>query len=329
MRIALSAAALLLSACSAHAPIPSSQIALASDVHPLLNGTPPPGQAMMIANASTRTIEGFWRSANGNVGPRWTIGGSQTELVFPTYLAVDPTTESLWVSQGAIYNSILEFARDARGNVAPLVTIHDPLCSNGSNGSYSLAVDTSGDLFVAVWAGAGNDCILMFPPGSQTATKEIDDPALMRPEGLIYSNGMLYVADMDANAIDGYPSTASGTTSPTFQITGAATQLKSPQSIGFDKDGALYVDQRDSATILAYDHPVAGNMAPTRTIPIQTVGNVVGTMAASPLTLLVIAQDASGPIVETYRDISKGGAPLRSLGGTKTRLTLPKAIVLR
>lgn len=299
-----------------------------SVAQPQLNKTPPPGQALLIGNSGDRSIRGFWKSANGNVSPSWTITGSNTQILGIESMALDPSG-NLWIGQGANSVAIIEFAHDARGNATPLTVIGAPRCANGDAGNDFLAFDPSGNMYVLLWTGPGTNCILVYAPGAKTASREIDDSSLVRPSGLVYSNGMLYTADMTSDAIDGYPASASGETSPTFQITGSATKLKSPASLGFDKDGALYVQQEDgTGTILAYDHPVSGNMAPTRTIAVQTNRGLLGVMIVTPLTLLI---DAASPTdadqIETYRDI--GGPVLRILGGAKTKLNGVSAMVVR
>lgn len=289
---------------------------------------PPLGQQIVVANFNDSSIRVWWRSATGNLPPAFTIVGPHTGFSNPIDLASDPTG-NLYV-EGRQQN-IVEFPPSARGDASPSESISHPACANGNGGFYRLATDENGNLYVLVEAEAPPSCILVFAPGSIISNREIDDPGWRFPSGIAIGNGVLYIVDEQANAIEAYPEKSSGTVSPSMRIVGPKTRLSSPMRVGIDKNGGIYVQQQiNSNVILAYDHPKSGDMAPTRTITAQSVNGFSTALTTGALTLAVVgtAPDYT-PVVETYRDIASGGTPLHAISGNKTHLNNPKALLYR
>lgn len=303
---------------------PKTQVAVA---HPAVV-TPPPGSALIISNnaAVERSIKGFWRTANGNVPASWTIMGGFTGSG-ATQLATDGARD-LWLARNGAGRDgeILEFSPTAVGNARPIFAIWEPICA-GANGGQSrgIAVDSTNNVYVTVSSYPSGTCILVFPPGSTTASREIDDPHLMQPWNLMIRGKTIFVSDYSENAIYGYPLSSSGTVSPTFTIAGSITGLSRPMGFGFDGRGNLYVAQDSRVDV--WNVGLSGNVAPSRTIVLQGSGTTA--IAVGSLTLSAADVLGTSSEIVTYRVGDAGPTPLRTLIGPKTRIYTPYAILYR
>jgi hypothetical protein len=100
-------------------------------------------------SASSASVSVFLPTASGNATPTREISGALTGLGTLTCLSVDPGGDLFvgsFVPSSFGPSTILEFAPGATGNVAPSQT----LTSIGNESPFGLAVDTMGNVYVAV-----------------------------------------------------------------------------------------------------------------------------------------------------------------------------------
>lgn len=90
----------------------------------------------------TPSINVFAPGANGNVAPRQTIAGPNTELVDPYSVAVDSAGHII-VADGT--DGVLIFSETANGNVAPIGTISGAM--TGIRDTFSVAVDGNNAIY--------------------------------------------------------------------------------------------------------------------------------------------------------------------------------------
>jgi len=90
----------------------------------------------------TPSINVFAPGANGNVAPRQTIAGPNTELVDPYSVAVD-SAGHIVVADGT--DGVLIFSETANGNVAPIGTISGAM--TGIRDTFSVAVDGNNAIY--------------------------------------------------------------------------------------------------------------------------------------------------------------------------------------
>jgi hypothetical protein len=100
-------------------------------------------------SADSATISVFSPTASGNATPTREISGALTGLGILTCLSVDPGGDLFvgsFLPSSFGPSSVLEFAPGATGNVAPSQT----LTSVANESPFGLAVDTTGNVYVAV-----------------------------------------------------------------------------------------------------------------------------------------------------------------------------------
>ena len=180
------------------------------------------------------TINIFSPGSRGNVSPRDTVVGTNTDLSGATGFAFD-ADENLYVSNqfgGPNFGGgITVYRASASGNVAPMSTITSSF--NGLNGGAAagLAVDRTGSIYVA------------------------NDSGQMTEQG----------------AIDIYPPGSYATVPPVATIAGPSTGLSYPFAIGLDAAGNIGVLNSNNA-ITVYPVDSTGDVTPSATINIDKSG---------------------------------------------------------
>lgn len=243
----------------------------------------PSNNRLFIANRGGSSILVYDTASvvNGNAAPSRTISGSSTNLSAPHALALDTTSDLLYVGDG---NQILVFqgASSASGNVPPVHNISMGFAVGG------MFVDVPNNrLFVA--SSGGNSIARLESANQQNGNAVISasiiGPAtlLSFPHGLaLDSSGRLVVGNSSGNSITIYatPSVAIGNVAPAAAITGSATQLNGPGQIVFSStqnNGELYVANNLAGSVVVFSNVTAanGNVAPSRTIFGSSTGLVV------------------------------------------------------
>jgi hypothetical protein len=127
-----------------------------------------------VGNATTNTITIYDANANGNVAPVRTIGGPNTGISCLRQIAADelgdvyvanfgPCPGMANAGRSAPLGSVLVFASNANGNVAPVRTIAGP--STRIKYCTAVAVDTDGTVYVGTSNGPFSS-LLRFAPGA-------------------------------------------------------------------------------------------------------------------------------------------------------------------
>jgi sugar lactone lactonase YvrE len=229
----------------------------------------------------------------------------------------------LFVSSG---NSVTEYAQGATGDAAPLATISGS--STGIDGPFGIAVDASGDLFVADYA---SNSVTEYAPGATgniapAATISGSSTGIDGPLGLaLDASGDLFVANFLGNSVTEYAPGANGNIAPVATISGASTGIDgSPTGIAVDASGNLFVASQGNNSVTEYAPGANGDVAP--------VTDITGccTMLHDPIGMAV---DASGdtfvvnPVPAYVTEYAQGAtgdaSPIATLSGASTGLDDP------
>lgn len=115
----------------------------------------------------------FAPNTNGNVAPSAILGGPNTQIDFPSHVALDAqgdifvySNDNYLAAVGASFATasnprIIEFAPGSTGNATPIAVIEGP--STGMKLPYEMRVDPAGGVYVADYAAQS---IFYYPPGS-------------------------------------------------------------------------------------------------------------------------------------------------------------------
>jgi hypothetical protein len=144
--------------------------------------------------------------------------------------------------------------------------------------------------------------------GDVTALRRLSGSTttLSGPDAAIVVGDQLIVADENTNAIDFFPRTANGDTSPTKQIIGSATDLRNPADLAF-ASGEIYVLTRFGVRV--YPLSAIDNSGPTRSIPLP---ELTAKHIAFDNGELYVAFQHTG-IEQSVRVYSAGGSLVRSI----------------
>ena len=184
---------------------------------------------LYVANLQGNSISIFPRGTNGCASNAQAIAGTRTKLSTPASLLI--VGSRLYVGNNGD-SSIRAYALSARGNVAPLATIHG--FNTGLVYPVGLAADAAGNLYVAddsaqsifvFAAGAnGNVAPLRTIVGSST---QLDSPSGIA----MLPGGVFTVTNAKGNGLATFAQAATGNAKPMRQIAGAATHLDFPIGI--------------------------------------------------------------------------------------------------
>ncbi|MGA7618511.1 hypothetical protein, partial [Candidatus Binatus sp.] len=209
------------------------------------------------ANACNRTVTIYAKGSNGNAAPIATIGGSNTDLVLPTGIAVDSSGYIYVVDQfyPAVFVYLPLGSSTGLLNESPTAVIY------GSNTDLfypvGITLDSSGKIYVTDQGDGEDDIppsVFVYPALSvagmlneaPTATISGSNTDLEVPFGIaLDSSGKIYVTDEGAASVFVYPALGSSTgvlnEAPTATIGGSDTGLNSPLGIVLDSSGKIYV----------------------------------------------------------------------------------------
>ncbi len=273
-------------------------------------------QTLYASNSSQNAISIYSVNPAAGAVPTFQIGGSNTGLTGPTYLAFD-SSANLWTinrNVGAGAASLVVIKALATGNVFPLEVV---------GGSGSLLSQPNGIAFSST--GGGTIAVANVNPSLQTPSQ------------------ILFFADV-----------TSGLVAPKNSIEGAATNLNIPSGVAFDSNGNVFVANRGNASIESFavptpvptatptpagatpsptpsptpsgatPPPVANNAPPLTVIS----GAATGLVAPVGLTLdasgNIYVTDVGVPAIYVYPSGANGAiAPMRTISGSTTGLVTP------
>jgi sugar lactone lactonase YvrE len=254
------------------------------------------------------------------------VSGAQTQLNAPIGVTVD-ANRYLYVANNAAPNTILVFAPGASGDAAPVRVISGT--DTGLAGVRGLAVDAAGYLYAANFATFGGTVTVYAPGASGDAapvrTISGGSTGLSGAYDVDLRNGLLYVANLNANSITEYDANADGDQAPLHTIAGADTGLASPMGVGVDEFGNVYAGNYAASSVTVYGPSADGDSTPTRVLTGPSTGIVgpgglavddAGTIFVSNASGWTMTSYATAP---TIAGISVSTGP--TSGGTQIEVT--------
>ena len=209
--------------------------------------------------------------STGNAAPTKVISGSSTLLDRPGGVAVDSQGNIYATSFGAEGNSsvsILVYAKDSAGNVAPSESIDGDCAVLSCPGA--IALDAGANIYVTNPGNlaSGDESVAVFThdtlvPGYTgqclTPAYNIFGPktGIAQPFGIaVDSLGGIYVTNSDANSIVVFQTGDNGNVTPTATIA-TPNDIFTPTSVALDSSGKIYVvngsaDRQVSNTVTIY-----------------------------------------------------------------------------
>jgi hypothetical protein len=220
-----------------------------------------PSKTLYATNTNQNAISIYSNGIKSGSGPSYNIGGSNTGLNGPQYLAFD-RAKDLWVTN---YNEstknavIVEFAPLATGNVLPLNSGALPgrprgiaFSPKGPSPKPSSSVPPPADIMVIAANIPTNvypSQLLLYIAGGTAPYQSIagPHPGLNLPGGVaIDKSGHVYVANLQGASVSQFvlPSPSPTPTPlnlyPRFTIT-SKNQLITPASVALDSSGNIYI----------------------------------------------------------------------------------------
>ncbi len=217
-------------------------------------------QELFIAVQENNSIVVYRKTASGDETPLRELVGNRTQLGDPHGVAVDSKSNLLFVANtGSSFSqdaagkpipgsgtfkppSITVYARDAKGDTAPLRVIQGP--KTGLNWAGGMTVDQEhGELYVANDAG---DSMLVFretDSGDVAPVRVIKGPksGLKNPTGVFVDlkNGEVWAANLGNHSATVYPRTANGDVAPLRTIRSAPSgtlslMFNNPAGVAYD-----------------------------------------------------------------------------------------------
>ena len=248
-------------------------------------------------------------------------------------LAAAPAADLFVTNRGGA--SILVFADDADGNVAPLREIRGPLTQITPGILNGIALDTVHDeVFVSLATGR----ILVFDlaaDGNVAPKRTIAGPAtrLAFTAGLALDpfHGELWAANATDDALLVFPRTASGNQAPLRVVEGAATGIAQPTAVfvDLDADEVVVTNEASGSTgFVVLPRSANGNVAPLRRIvgPATGFGFAVGTFRNPATGEQHVGDLTSGRVLTFAPGASGNVAPVRTL--SSARLGNPAGLTL-
>jgi hypothetical protein len=221
---------------------------------------------IFVANSTGNSVTEYSPGQKGNVAPFAIISGLNTNLAFPSGVALDAVA-NIYVTNGTPINSVTVYAPGSSGNVSPIGTISGP--HTGLNGPDGILVDAKGDIFVS---NAQGSSLEEFAPGSTgdaapSAVISGGSTELNFPAGLAFDDaGNIYVANAGGNSVLEFAAGTNGNKPPGSMIAGPTTGLSQPTGVAVDGAGTIYVADVHANSITVYARGANGNTPPVMTI---------------------------------------------------------------
>ncbi|MDQ2865000.1 MAG: hypothetical protein M3R51_02115 [Candidatus Eremiobacteraeota bacterium] len=240
-----------------------------TDTTPAVAGRP---QYIYVGDMDSQ-IRVFKATATGNVLPVRVITGSNTQLIYPSWLFTG-TTGDLWVSNYANPGGNIEaFPLTASGNATPIIDISGT--KTNVSAEAGLYRDSHGGI---ISADTANTSVNFFAPGSNGNVAPVriiagSSTQLSVPNGIWIdpTTKNVFVASFGNNSILAFNPAANGNVAPLYEIAGSNTTVCQPTGIVFDAKGLLYEVNSDYGggcvpSILVFAAGAKGNVAPIRSI---------------------------------------------------------------
>src|ERR1700678_3743842 len=206
-----------------------------------------------IVSGVGSSVNVYPSGSSGNVSPAAIIIGADTELDLPIGIALD-SGGNIYVSNGfggpTQRGSVTVYGAGSSGDAVPINVITSN--NTGINDASSIAVDSSGNIYVANDFPFGVRSIDIYPAGSYAtgppiATIAGDNTELSDPFAVaLDSSGNIYVLNQSDdgradNAITVYPAGSNGDVTPSATFNIDPTGESFPSGMAADAAGALYL----------------------------------------------------------------------------------------
>jgi len=201
-----------------------------------------------FVNGVGSSVNVYPARSNGNVSPAATIAGADTELDLPIGIALD-SGGNIYVSNGfggpTQRGSVTVYRAGSSGDAIPINVITSN--NTGINDASSIAVDSSGNIYLANDFPFGVGSIDIYPAGSYAtgppiATIAGDSTELSDPFGVaLDSSGNIYVLNGGDNAITEYPAGSNGDVTPNATLNIDQGGKSFPIGMAVGSGGALYI----------------------------------------------------------------------------------------
>src|SRR5208283_678929 len=200
---------------------------------------------LLVTDKCGHAVTAYPITSNGDVPP---LAPAPTGLSEPEFVTTDASGNIYATNQCS--NTVTVYAQGSNGNTPPIAIIGGS--NTGLNNPQGIALDSSGNIYVA---DLGVSSVLVYPAlggstgvlnESPTATIIGSKTGLSFPFGIaVDSSANIDVADSVAAKVLIYPALGSSTgplnEAPTITIGGSNTGLNSPNGIGLDSTGDIYV----------------------------------------------------------------------------------------
>jgi len=313
------------------------------------------------ASAPSYSVTVYPAGTTGNTTPSAIIGGSSTGLVNPSAIAVDGNGNIYVANNGSNVDGIdavTVYPAGSNGNVAPSATISGS--NTGLDGPSGIAVDSSGNIYVANW---DSSTVTIYPAsstGNVTPSATIrgyatglNDPSSITVDG----SGKIYVTNQGSlnggsDSVTIYTAGSNGNAAPSATIAGPSanvggsiTELILPIGVALDSGGNIYVANRvgfypgteSNGTLTVYPAGSSGNVAPSSTIAnlraatdiaLDRSGNIYvvsdGSESGARDTVAVYSagSNSNAPPIATI------ALPIATLEGMNTGIGVPGGVVV-
>jgi hypothetical protein len=225
-----------------------------------------------VANYSGNSITEYAPGASGNAPPICTLAGSNTDLVAPDDMSLEPDGSLVVGNYSATGSAIgvVVFAPGQCGNVVPVEVLGG--VNTGFNVVDGVGTDAAGNIYVD---STNDGAIRVFPPGASgnvapTYSITGSNTDLTEPNDIVVGfGGALYVNDGfgGTNNVLVFAPGSMGNATPTRDIKGSSTLLGSPDDLALDSSGTVYLtdasDTNGQPAVLEFTSSQNGNVAPS------------------------------------------------------------------
>jgi hypothetical protein len=203
------------------------------------------------------------------------------------------------------------------GGSFPTRTLSSTTSPSGIDTPYDMAVDSSGNLYVANYGGSIG--VAVFAPGTSTTPIMTFNTGMNEPYFLTFDGAHnLYVVEHGGKNVTEYKPPFTNTT-PVFQTFGSSATLSSNQNLAVDGSGNVYVADYTNNAI--FEYTPAAPAAAARTFPSKSPPGV----ALDPLGNVYVPFEGSdsGPV-----DVYPPGTSTTTIDSWSTGLDLPYSIAV-
>ena len=234
--------------------------------------------------------------------------------------AQSPAAYAFIVDPGT--NSVIEYAKGAKGNQAPVATISGS--RTGLNNPTSAAVDPAGDLFVT---NPGDGSVAEFAPGANGDVAPIATiSGATDPVGLTLDPaGDLFVAEGNHDEVAEYAKGANGDAAPIATISGLATRLDAAVGVALDSAGDVFIADDGDNSVTEYAPGANGDVAPVATISGPATGLSDPTGVALDSAGVLFVANFGGSVTEYAKGANGNAAPIAAFSGPAISLALAPA----